>query len=153
VPTSAVGIPAWLAPTPPGVRDPARPEPPVGASRVPGPPGWRRALITIVRAEWLVAAACYLGLAFAHIAPYTAGALAGLAVVAGAYGRLRWQATRARRPPAEDRPATGLAVATAAALVVVVPAAMFGALTVARAAAIAAVTCATVAAVLLTRRA
>ncbi|HEY6749063.1 MAG TPA: hypothetical protein VI357_25520 [Mycobacteriales bacterium] len=106
----------------------------------------------MVRIEWLVAVACYVGLAFSRVAPYTAGALAGLAVVLGGYGRLRWQTAPVRRPPPEDRPATVLAVAAAAAAVVVVPAAMLGALTVARVAAIAAATCATVAAVLLRRR-
>lgn len=149
--TTAVGFPAWLTPAP---YDPLTPEQPVptGATRVaPTSNGWRPALIAVVRIEWLLTVACYVGLAFARVAPYTAGALAGLAVALGAYGRLRWQSARTRRPPAADRPATALAVAAAVATIVVVPAAMFGALTAARAGAIAAVTCATAAAVLVRR--
>ncbi|HST66406.1 MAG TPA: hypothetical protein VLM05_14570 [Mycobacteriales bacterium] len=147
-----MGFPAWLAPAPYNPLQSAPPQP-AGATRVPPTgDGWRTGLVAVVRIEWLVAVACYVGLAFAKIAPYTAGALAGLAVVGGAYGRLRWQAARTRRPPAADRPATALAVAAAVAAVVVVPAAMFGALTAARVAAIAAATCATAAAVLLRRK-
>jgi hypothetical protein len=153
VPTSAVGIPAWLAPTP----TPATttrygpPAVPVGATRVPTADGWHRGLITVVRIEWLLAVAVYLGLAFDRVAPYAAGAWAGVGVALGAYGRLRWQAARTRRPPQPDRLPTIAAGLAAAAGVVVVPAAMFGALTAARAGAIAAVTCATIAAVLLAR--
>ena len=148
--TTAVG-PAWPAPAPYDPLTPAQPVP-TGATRVvPTSDGWRPALIAVVRIEWLLTVACYVGLAFARVAPYTAGALAGLAVALGGYGRLRWQSARTRRPPPRDRPATALAIAAAVATIVVVPAAMFGALTAARAAAIAAVTCATVAAVLLRR--
>jgi hypothetical protein len=124
---------------------------PLGATRVADPEAWHRGLITVVRIEWLVGVACFLGLAYARTAPYTAGLLAGALVVAGAYGRLRWRAIARRRPPEPDRIPTYAAVAAVATAVVIVPAAMVGALTLARLAAVAAVTCATVAAVLLAR--
>jgi hypothetical protein len=126
---------------------------PVGATRVVDPGGWRRGLITVVRVEWLVGVACFLGLAYGRLAPYTAGLLAGALVVAGAYGRLRWQAAHTRRPPDPDRLPTYAAAAAVLTAVAVVPAAMAGALDVARLATVAAVTCATVAAVLLGRTA
>ena len=154
--TSAVGIPAWLAPSPATATRYApslsRRRSRVGATRAPTADGWHRGLIAVVRIEWLLAGAVYLGLAFDRVAPYAAGAWAGIAVVLGAYGRLRWQAARTRRPPEPDRLPTIAAGLAAAASVVVVPAANnVGALTAARAAAIAAVTCATIAAVLLAR--
>jgi hypothetical protein len=124
---------------------------PAGATRVADPDAWRRGLIAVVRIEWLVGLACFLGLAYARTAPYTAGLLAGALVVAGAYGRVRWQGTAAGRPPEPDRLPTYAATAAAATAVVIIPAAMVGALTLARLAAVAAVTCATVAAVLLAR--
>jgi hypothetical protein len=159
---TAVGLPGWLAPN-----GGARPDPtaagwpvgppwpagnvPVGATRAADPAGWRRELVAIVRAEWLVGLACFVGLAYARTAPYTAGLLAGLVVVAVAYGRVRWRAAGFGPPtPAERVPTYAAAVAVAAA-VVVVPAAMLGALTLARLAVVAAVTCATFAAVLLGR--
>jgi hypothetical protein len=126
---------------------------PVGATRVAGPWGWRRGLITVVRVEWLVGIACFVGLAYGRVAPYTAGLLAGALVVAGAYGRVRWQSAHTRRPPDPDRLPTYAAAAAVVTAVVVVPAAMAGALTVARFASVAAVTCATAAAVLMGRTA
>ena len=66
--------------------------------------------------------------------------------------RLRWRATTLRRPPEPDRIPTYAAVAAVATAVVIIPAAMVGALTLARLAAVAAVTCATVAAALLAHR-
>jgi hypothetical protein len=150
VTTAVVGLPAWLVSSPPAVQNPEwNPQPAYGATRATGPDGWHRALVAVVRVQWLLALACYVGLAYPRVAPYTAGALAGIVVLAGAYGRVRWQTAHARRPETPDRPATGLALAAAATAVVVIPAAMVGALTVARVAAIAAVTCATAAAVLL----
>jgi hypothetical protein len=112
---------------------------------------WHRALIAVVRVEWLVGVACFVGLAYPRTAPYTAGLLAGALVVAGAYGRLRWQSAPAWRPPEPDRIPTYAAVAAAATAVVIIPAAMVGALTLARLAAVAAVTSATAASVLLAR--
>jgi hypothetical protein len=169
VTTTAAGLPAWLAPTPHGVPDPltttavapdwaSPPGPPgpvssaVGATRVPSTEGWRHGLVTAVRIGWVLAVVCYVGLVFERTAPYTAGALAGVAVALGAYARIRWLTARTRRPPPADRPPTVLVVAAAAATVAVVPAAMVGALTVARVAAIVAVSCLTLAAVLLGRR-
>ena len=126
---------------------------PPGATRAADPSAWRRGLITVVRIEWLVGVACFLGLAYARTAPYTAGLLAGALVVAGGYGRLRWQAARSAasagtgpHPHVRRRRRRGDRV-------VIIPAAMVGALTLARLAAVAAVTCATVAAVLLARTA
>ncbi len=148
---TAVGLPAWLGPSaatrgPDGARVPPR------ATRAADPEAWRRGLVTVVRIEWLVGVACFLGLAYARTAPYTAGLLAGALVVAGGYGRLRRRAATLRRPPEPDRIPTYAAVAAVATAVVIIPAAMVGALTLARLAAVAAVTCATVAAVLLARR-
>jgi hypothetical protein len=126
---------------------------PTGATRVTDPETWRRGLITVVRIEWLVGVVCFLGLAYARTAPYTAGLLAGALVVAGAYGRLRWQSVAARRPPEADRIPTYAAVVAVATAVVIIPAAMAGALTLARLAVVAAVTAATLAAVVLARTA
>jgi hypothetical protein len=120
-------------------------------TRVADPAAWRRGLIAVVRLEWVVGVVCFVGLAYARTAPYTAGLLAGALVVAGAYVRLRWQGTAARRPPEPDSVPTYAAVAALATAVVIIPAAMAGALTLARLAAAAAVTCATVASVLLAR--
>jgi hypothetical protein len=103
-----------------------------------------------VRVEWLLGVACFVGLAYPRTAPYTAGLLAGALVVAGAYGRLRWQSA-AWRLPDPDRVPTYAAVAAAATALVIIPAAMVGALTLARLAAVAAVTSATAASVLLAR--
>jgi hypothetical protein len=158
---TAVGLPGWLAPNGGARPDPTAtgwpvgpPRPagnvPVGATRAADPARWRRELVAIVRAEWLVGLACFVGLAYARTAPYTAGLLAGLVVVAVAYGRVRWRAGLGPPSPAERIPTYAAGVAVAAA-VVVVPAAMLGALTLARLAAVAAVTCATFAAVLLGR--
>jgi hypothetical protein len=144
----AVGLPGWLGPNVPGTRDV-----PVRATRVADPEAWRRALIAVVRVEWLAGLLCFVGLAYPRTAPYTAGLLAGALVVAGAYGRLRWQAVPMRRPPDPDRIPTYAAVAAVATALVIIPAAMFGALTLARLAAVAAVTAATAAAVLLARTA
>jgi hypothetical protein len=138
-----VGLPGWLGPSVPGV--------PVGATRVADPEAWRRTLIAIVRVEWWAGLVCFVGLAYPRTAPYTAGLLAGALVVAGAYGRLRWQAAPMRRPPDPDRIPTYAAVAAVATALVIIPAAMFGALMLARLAAVAAVTAATAAAVLLAR--
>jgi hypothetical protein len=144
----AVGLPGWLAPPPGAVGAAAVP---VGATRVADPDAWRKALVAVIRIEWLVGVACFVGLAYGRTAPYTAGLLAGAIVVAGAYARLRWQGAHTRRPPARDRVPTYAAVAAVAVAVVVVPAAMVGALTLARVAAVAAVTCATFAAMLIGR--
>jgi hypothetical protein len=122
-----------------------------GATRVADPEVWRRALIAVVRIEWLVGVVCFLGLAYPRTAPYTAGLLAGALVVAGAYGRIRWQSAPAWRPPDPDRVPTYVAVAAVATALVIIPAAMVGALTLARLAAVAAVTAATAAALLLAR--
>ena len=152
---TAVGLPAWLGPSA-ATRGRDRARVPPGATRVVDPSAWRRGLITVVRIEWLVGVVCFLGLAYARTAPYTAGLLAGALVVAGAYGRLRWQGSilrTLRRPPEPARIPTYAAVAAVATAVVIIPAAMVGALTLARLAAVAAVTCATVAAVLLARTA
>ena len=96
--------PAWLGPSAttrgPGGQPRAVP---TGATRVTDPETWRRGLITVVRIEWLVGVVCFLGLAYARTAPYTAGLLAGALVVAGAYGRLRWQVHR-HPPPAGTGP-------------------------------------------------
>ena len=149
---TAVGLPAWLGPSAttrgPGGQPRAVP---IGATRVTDPETWRRGLITVVRIEWLVGVVCFLGLAYARTAPYTAGLLAGALVVAGAYGRLRWRSIATLRPPEPDRIPTYAAVAAVATAVVIIPAAMAGGLTLARLAAVAAVTSATVAAVLLAR--
>ena len=149
---TAVGLPAWLGPSAttrgPGGQPRAVP---TGATRVTDPETWRRGLITVVRIEWLVGVVCFLGLAYARTAPYTAGLLAGALVVAGAYGRLRWRSIATLRPPEPDRIPTYAAVAAVATAVVIIPAAMAGGLTLARLAAVAAVTSATVAAVLLAR--
>ena len=142
----AVGLPAWLGPT--GTRGRAEP---AGASRAADPATWRPGLITVVRVEWLAGVACFLGLAYPRTAPYTAGLLAGALVVLGAYGRLRWRSTARLRPPEPDRTPGYAAVAAVTTAVVIIPAAMAGALTLARLAAAAAVTAATVAAVLLAR--
>jgi hypothetical protein len=139
-PAHVVGLPAWLAPS--GAV-------PVGATRVADPESWRRALIAVVRVEWLVGVACFVGLAYPRTAPYTAGLLAGALVVAGAYGRIRWRSTPTRRPPDAGRVPTYVAVAAISTAIVIIPAAMVGALTLARLAAAAAVTAATAAAVLL----
>jgi hypothetical protein len=149
--TTAVGLPSWLgrvgaAPGPDGWGHAA-----AGTTPVADPGAWRRGLITVVRIEWLVGVVCFLGLAFARTAPFTAGLLAGTLVVAGGYGRLRWRGSTARRPPEPDRIPTYVAVASVATAVVIIPAAMVGALPLARLAAVAAVSCATVAAVLLAR--
>jgi hypothetical protein len=77
--------------------------------------------------------------------------LAGALVVIGAYGRVRWRPLARLRPPEPDRIPTYAAVAAVATAVVIIPAAMAGALTLARLGAAAAVTSATVAAVLLAR--
>jgi hypothetical protein len=149
-----VGLPAWLGPsgTARGPDGRARAVP-TGATRVADPEAWRRGLIALVRIEWLVGVACFLGLAYARTAPYTAGLLTGALVVAGAYGRLRWQSVAARRPPEADRIPTYAAVVAVATAVVIIPAAMAGALTLARLAVVAAVTAATLAAVVLARTA
>ena len=144
----AVGLPGWLAPPPGAVGAAAVP---VGATRVADPDAWRKALVAAIRIEWLAGVACFVGLAYGRTAPYTAGLLAGAIVVAGAYARLRWQGAHSHRPPARDRVPTYAAVAAVAVAVVVVPAAMVGALTLARVAAVAAVTCATFAAMLIGR--
>ena len=143
---AAAGLPGWLGPSAP--RDRAAP---TGATRISDPEAWRRGLIRVVRIEWLVGIACFLGLAYARTAPYTAGLLAGALVVVGAYGRVRWRPLVRLRPPEPDRIPTYAAVAGVATSVVIIPAAMAGALTLARLAAAAAVTSATVAAVLLAR--
>ena len=143
---AAAGLPGWLGPSAP--RDRAAP---TGATRIADPTTWRRGLIRVVRIEWLVGIACFLGLAYARTAPYTAGLLAGALVVVGAYGRVRWRPLVRLRPPEPDRIPTYAAVAGVATSVVIIPAAMAGALTLARLAAAAAVTSATVAAVLLAR--
>jgi len=143
---AAAGLPGWLGPSAP--RDRAAP---TGATRISDPEAWRRGLIRVVRIEWLVGIACFLGLAYARTAPYTAGLLAGALVVVGAYGRVRWRPLVRLRPPEPDRIPTYAAVAGVATSVVIIPAAMAGALTLARFAAAAAVTSATVAAVLLAR--
>jgi len=143
---AAAGLPGWLGPS--GRRDRAAP---TGATRVADPTAWRRGLIRVVRIEWLVGIACFLGLAYARTAPYTAGLLAGALVVVGAYGRVRWRPLVRLRPPEPDRIPTYASVAGVATSVVIIPAAMAGALTLARLAAAAAVTSATVAAVLLAR--
>jgi hypothetical protein len=148
--SSAVGLPAWLGPSE-AVAGPdswARAVP-TGATHVAEPRAWRRGLTTVVRIEWLVGVVCFLGLAYARTAPYTAGLLAGALVVAAAYGRLRWKAGTAHRPPESARRPTYAAAAALAAGLVIVPATIAGALTLARLAAVAVVTCATVAAVLL----
>src|SRR6185312_4104264 len=143
---AAAGLPGWLGPS--GRRDRAAP---TGATRIADPTTWRRGLIRVVRIEWLVGIACFLGLAYARTAPYTAGLLAGALVVVGAYGRVRWRPLVRLRPPEPDRIPTYASVAAVATAVVIIPAAMAGALTLARLAAAAAVTSATVAAVLLAR--
>ncbi len=143
---AAAGLPGWLGPSAP--RDSAAP---TAATRIADPETWRRGLIRVVRIEWLVGIACFLGLAYARTAPYTAGLLAGALVVVGAYGRVRWRPLARLRPPEPDRIPTYAAVAAVATAVVIIPAAMAGALTLARLAAAAAVTSATVAAVLLAR--
>jgi len=143
---AAAGLPGWLGPS--GRRDSAAP---TGATRIADPTAWRRGLIRVVRIEWLVAIACFLGLAYARTTPYTAGLLAGALVVVGAYGRVRWRPLARLRPPEPDRIPTYAAVAAMATAVVIIPAAMAGALTLARLAAVAAVTSATVAAALLAR--
>ena len=143
---AAAGLPGWLGPSAP--RDRAAP---TGATRISDPEAWRRGLIRVVRIEWLVGIACFLGLAYARTAPYTAGLLAGALVVVGAYGRVRWRPLVRLRPPEPDRIPTYASVAGVATSVVIIPAAMAGALTLARLAAAAAVTSATVAAVLLAR--
>ena len=143
---AAAGLPGWLGPSAP--RDRAAP---TGATRISDPEAWRRGLIRVVRIEWLVGIACFLGLAYARTAPYTAGLLAGALVVVGAYGRVRWRPLVRLRPPELDRIPTYASVAGVATSVVIIPAAMAGALTLARLAAAAAVTSATVAAVLLAR--
>ena len=142
---ATAGLPGWLGPS--GRRDRAA----TGATRIADPTTWRRGLIRVVRIEWLVGIACFLGLAYARTAPYTAGMLAGALVVVGAYGRVRWRPLARLRPPEPDRIPTYAAVAAVATAVVIIPAAMAGALTLARLAAVAAVTSATVAAVLLAR--
>ena len=149
---TAVGLPGWLGPVgpTPGPDGWARAAS-TGATRVADPVAWRRGLIAVVRIEWLVGVLCFLGLAYARTAPYTAGLLAGALVVAGAYGRLRWKASAVRHPPEALRVPTYAAIAAVATAVVIIPAAMAGALTLARVATVAAVTCATVAAVLLAR--
>ena len=143
---AAAGLPGWLGRS--GPRDRAAS---TGASRIADPAAWRRGLIRVVRIEWLVGIACFLGLAYARTAPYTAGLLAGALVVVGAYGRVRWRPLARLRPPEPDRIPTYAAVAAVATAVVIIPAAMAGALTLARLGAAAAVTSATVAAVLLAR--
>ena len=143
---AAAGLPGWLGPSAP--RDRAAP---TGATRISDPEAWRRGLIRVVRIEWLVGIACFLGLAYARTAPYTAGLLAGALVVVGAYGRVRWRPLVRLRPPEPDRIPTYASVAGVATSVVIIPAAMAGALTLARLAAAAAVSSATVAAVLLAR--
>jgi hypothetical protein len=143
---AAAGLPGWLGPS--GPRDHSAP---TGATRIADPETWRRGLIRVVRIEWLVGIACFLGLAYARTAPYTAGLLAGALVVVGAYGRVRWRPLAHLRPPEPDRIPTYAAVAAVATAVVIVPAARAGALTLARLAAAAAVSSATVAAVLLAR--
>jgi hypothetical protein len=145
-PETAVGLPGWLGPSGPGAR-----AVPAGATRVADPAAWRRGLITVVRIEWLAGIACFLGLAYARTAPYTAGLLAGALVVLGAYFRVRWRSLARLRPPAPDRIPSYAALAAVATAIVIIPAAMAGALTLARLAAVAAVTSATVAAVLLAR--
>ena len=149
---TAVGLPGWLGPSATTRGPDGQPRAvPTGATRVTDPETWRRGLITVVRIEWLVGVVCFLGLAYARTAPYTAGLLAGALVVAGAYGRLRWRSIATLRPPEPDRISTYAAVAAVATAVVIIPAAMAGGLTLARLAAVAAVTSATVAAVLLAR--
>ena len=143
----AVGLPGWLGPS----ATPGAPDVPVGASRVADPQAWRRPLVAVVRVEWLLGVVCFVGLAYPRTAPYTAGLLAGALVVAGAYGRLRWQSAPTRRPPEPDRIPTYAAVTAVATALVIIPAAMVGALTLARLAAVAAVTSATAASVLLAR--
>jgi hypothetical protein len=138
---TAAGADGW--PTTPPRGTPV----PVGATRVADPDRWRRALITVVRAEWLAGMACVLGLAFARTAPYTAGLVAGAVVVAVAYGRMQWRAAALGAPPPAQRTTAYVAALAVLAAVVVVPTAMVGALTLARLAAVAAVTCATFAAV------
>jgi len=149
---SAVGLPGWLGPVgpTPGPDGWARAAS-TGATRVADPVAWRRGLIAVVRIEWLVGVLCFLGLAYARTAPYTAGLVAGALIVAGAYGRLRWKAGTVRRPPEAHRVPTYAAIAAVGTAVVIIPAAMAGALPLARVATVAAVTCATVAAVLLAR--
>lgn len=122
-----------------------------GATRSVPVDGWRRGLVAAIRVLWLVALAGYLGLVDDGIAPFTAGALTGTAVLLGGYARIRWSTARTRRPPAPDRPATIAALAAAALLLLAVPATMLGALTAARTAAVAAVTAATLAALLVRR--
>ncbi|CAA9218974.1 MAG: hypothetical protein AVDCRST_MAG41-406, partial [uncultured Corynebacteriales bacterium] len=111
--------------------------------------GWRRELHTALRAEWVLALAAYIGLAYPRSAPYTAGAVAGVAVLLGAYGWTRWPTLP--RPERADRLPTALVAAAAVALTAVIPTAMLGALPAARVAAIVAVTCATAAALTLGR--
>jgi hypothetical protein len=120
---------------------------PAGATVAPG--GWRRGLRTVLRLEWLLALAAYVGLVYPTTAPYTAGAVAGLGVLLCAYGWTRRHTMP--RPERADRLPTALVAAAAAALAVVIPAAMLGAMSGARAAAIAAVTSATAAALALGR--
>lgn len=143
---AAAGLPGWLGPS--GPRDHSAP---TGATRIADAETWRRGLIRVVRIEWLVGIACFLGLAYARTAPYTAGLLAGALVVVGAYARVRWRPLARLRPPEPDRIPTYAAVAAVATAIVIIPAAMAGALTLARLAAAAAVSSATVAAVLLAR--
>jgi hypothetical protein len=127
--------------------------PAVGATRwETGPDPWRRGLIAVVRLEWILGVVVYLGLVSDRLAPYTSGALTGVAVLLGGYARIRWLTARTKRPPAADRVSTAVAAAAAALTLLVVPAVMIGALTAARTAAVAAVTAATIAATLLTHR-
>jgi hypothetical protein len=122
---------------------------------------WRTAATLAVRVQWLVAVACYFGLAYDRTAPYSVGALTGAIVVLGAFGWLRWQAqpasvrTAAARLPRTDRRARSIVLLTAAgalALLGVAPAAMLGELPAARAAVVVSVVATTAAAVAAGRR-
>ena len=122
---------------------------PAGRAAV-APGGWRRELHSVLRAEWILALAAYVGLVYQCSAPYTAGAVAGVAVLLGAYG---W--TRRRTPPRPepaDRLPTALVAVAALALAAVIPTAMLGAMSGARVAAVLAVTCATAAALAVARQ-
>ena len=122
---------------------------------------WQAAVALAIRVEWLVAVACYLGLAYDRTAPYAVGVLTGTLVVLGALGWLRWQAQPAAvryavaRLARTDRRAglvVALAAAGALALFGVVPAAMLGRLGAARAAVVLAAAATTAAAVAAARR-
>jgi hypothetical protein len=122
---------------------------------------WRSGVALVLRVQWLVAVAAYLGLAYRRTAPYTVGALTGVLVLLGAFGWLRWQAEPpalraavARLPRVDRRAAVIVLLAGAGALglVGIVPAAMLGELPAARVAVVLAVLATTGAAVAAGRR-